>query len=214
MTETETSTFADAHQAIGAYFCEFSRVEQELGESVKAVYSLQNNEASDAIVAALGDFARKASIVWAASKGAKNADGSEASAEWKDHAETTIKRVFECNDDRVRLAHSLLQPNADGSVELVRLKIDRGEVTGREGVKWSRGDFVAKIRRLRELAEELKSLNGQLQTFKYTIPNLGWMPSSNFEGMMSPRGIPAALLTIMMNQPPVPPLPPADPTKK
>jgi hypothetical protein len=75
--------FADPYQAIGAYVCEFSRVEQELGESVNVVYGLQNNEASDAIVAALGDFPRKAKLVWAASKGAKNADGSDASEEWK-----------------------------------------------------------------------------------------------------------------------------------
>jgi hypothetical protein len=35
-------------------------------------------------------------MVLAASKGAKNADSkTEASAEWKDKVETTIKRVFE-----------------------------------------------------------------------------------------------------------------------
>jgi hypothetical protein len=214
MTETETSPLAEAHQAIGAYSCSFSRVEHELGESIKAVYGLQNNEASDAIVAALGDFARKARLVWAASKGAKNVDGSEAAAEWKDKVEATIKRVFSCNDDRVLLAHSLLQPNADGSVDFVRLKVDRGKVTGRDGVKWSREDFRSKIQQLDKLAEELRSLNGELQKFKYTITNLGWMTSnSNFEPMMSPRGVPAALLMAIANQPPVPPLPPAEDSK-
>jgi hypothetical protein len=207
MTETETSPLAEAHQAIGAYFCSFSRVEHELGESIKAVYDLQNNEASDAIVAALGDFAKKAGLVWAASKGAKNVDGSEAAAEWKDKVEATIKRVLRCNDfDRVRLAHSLLQPNADGSVDFVRLKVDGGKVTGRDGVKWSREDFRSKIQQLEKLAEELRSLNGELQNFKYTI----WMTSSNFE----PMGMPAALRNLIMNQPPVPPLPPAEDSAK
>jgi hypothetical protein len=208
---TETSPLAAAHQAIGAYFCEFSLLEQELGESVKVVYGLQSHEAGDAIVAALGDFARKANIVWAASTGAKNADGSEASAEWKDKVVTTIKRVLECNTERVVLAHSLLQPNADGSVDLVRLKkIARGKVTGGEGVKWSRDEFVAKIGRLKEVAEELKSLNNELRTFKYTISNLGWMTSGNFERW----GVPAALLNLIMNQPPVPPLPPTEDSAK
>jgi hypothetical protein len=136
---TETAPFAAAHQAIGAYYCEFSRVEHELGEGVKVVYGLENNEASDAVVAALGDVVRKASLVWAASKGAMDAEGNEASEGWKAKVEATIKRVFDCNQhDRVPLAHSLLQPNADGSVDLVRLKIDHGKVKGREGVKWSR----------------------------------------------------------------------------
>jgi hypothetical protein len=192
----ETSSLAAAHQAIGAYFSSFSRVEYELGESVKAMYGLENNEASDAIIAALGDVARKASLVWAASKGAKNA-GKDAPEEWKGKVEATIKRVFECNDDRVRLAHSLLQPNADGSVDLVRLKIDAGKVKGKDGVTWSRDDFAAKVQRLNELAEELKSLNRELQTFTYTIPNLGWMPISNFEptmGMTRPQGISAVVV--------------------
>ena len=48
---TETAPLAAAHQAIGAYYCQFSRVEHELGESVKVVYGLENNEASDAVVA-------------------------------------------------------------------------------------------------------------------------------------------------------------------
>ena len=146
MTEAEVQQLADAHRAIGAFFCTFSRVEHELGESVKAVYGLQNNDASDAIVAALGDVARKASLVLAASKGAKNPNGSEASAEWKAKVEATIKCVFECNNnDRVPLAHSLLQPNADGSVDLVRLKIEIRARCGKNGVKWSKGDFREKI---------------------------------------------------------------------
>jgi hypothetical protein len=205
MTETETAPLADAHQAIGAFFCAFSRVEQELGESVKVAYGLENNEASDAIVAVLGDFARKARLVQVACKGAKNADGSEASAEWKEKVEATIKRALGCNDDRVRLAHSLLQPNKDGSVDLVHLKIDHGKVTGRDGVKWSRDDFGAKIQQLDKLAEELGSLNGELRTFKYTIPDLGWMPSSNFEPMFN-RPL---TLRALENIQEVPPLPPA-----
>ena len=49
------------------------------------------------------------------------------------------------------LAHSLLQPNADGSVYCLRLRVKDGKVTGRDGVKWSHDDFVKKISRLTEL---------------------------------------------------------------
>jgi hypothetical protein len=207
MTENEASPHADAHQAIGAFFCAFSRVEHELGESVKVVYGLQHNEAGAAIVAALGDVARKANLVWAASKGATDANGSDASMEWKNRVEATIKNVLDCNaEDRVRLAHSLLQPNVDGSVDLVLHKVRGGEVKGKGGVTWSRDAFDAKIQRMDKLAEELKSLNGELRTFKYTIPDqLGWMPSSYFEPMYH-RPMSAALMA-MLNQQEVPPLP-------
>jgi hypothetical protein len=193
MTETKTSQPAAAYQAIGEYFVSFSRVEHELGQSVKATYGLPNNDAGDAIVAALGDVARKANLVRVASKFAKNANGSEASPKWKDKADETFTRVHRNNEDRVRLAHSLLQPNADGSVDFVRIRIDKGKVTGKEGAKWSLDNLREKIRGLDKLAEELKSLNGELQTFKYEIPaNLSWMTSANFEPtMMQPHGMPA-----------------------
>src|SRR5262249_26451907 len=139
-------------QSIGEYFCAFSEVEHELGEAVKVVLSLQENEASDAIVAMLGDFAKKAGLVLTAINDAKNADGSETTKEWKEKAAAVISKAFQCNDDRVRLAHSLLQPSVDGSVHLRRLRVDHGKVKGKEGQKWSHDDFVSKISRLKEVA--------------------------------------------------------------
>jgi hypothetical protein len=211
---TETAPLAAAHQAIGAYFCAFSLVEQQLGEAVKIVSGLQSHEAGDAFVAALRDVSRKADFVWAASKTAKNADGSDASSEWKARIENTIKDVFICSEqERNRLAHSLLQPNADGSVDLVYRKIGGGEVKGGDAVTWSSDNFNTKIQRLGKLAEELKSLNDELRTFKYTIPNLGWMASSNFEPTMSTlrMGMPDVLREF--GGQPLPPMPPDTPKK-
>jgi len=187
-----TDVFADAYQAIGKYLCAFSRMEQELGESIKAVLGLQKNEASDAIVVALGDVARKASLVRAAIQDAKNADGSDVSAKLKEFAETKMKSVFKCNDDRVKLAHSLLDPQADGSVELVRLKITDGKITGRDAIPWSYQDFEAKIQQTNVLTEELETLNGELRSFKYSVPNVGWMSTDFFTP--TPLGVPRVLL--------------------
>jgi hypothetical protein len=136
----------------------------------------------------LGDFARKASLVWATSKGAKNADGSEATAQWKDKVEATIKRVT--------MTIEFASPTPCCSRTLtVRY---RGKVTGRDGVTWSRDEFAAKIQYLNALAEELRSLNGELRTFN-TIPDLGWMPSGSFEPMyLRPM---SAALTVIGSQP-------------
>jgi hypothetical protein len=107
-----------------------------------------------------------------------------------------------------------LQPNADGSVDLVQRKIAKGEVTGGNAITWSTDDFNAKIQRLDKLAEELRSLNDELGTFKYTIPNLGWMTTSNFEPTMSkmrPPGVSAVLMEF--GSQPLPPMPPDTPKK-
>jgi hypothetical protein len=56
----------EAHQAIGAYLCAFSALDQELGETVKVIFRLQAHQAADTIVAALEDFSRKARLVRAA----------------------------------------------------------------------------------------------------------------------------------------------------
>ena len=39
---------AQAHQSIGEYFVAFSSVELELGEAIKVVFGLRDNEAGDA----------------------------------------------------------------------------------------------------------------------------------------------------------------------
>jgi hypothetical protein len=80
---------AKAHQAIGAYFCAFSELERELGEALKIVLQLRGNPAADAIVALVGDFRRKASIVREAIQHARNANWTEPTDEWKAKADKT-----------------------------------------------------------------------------------------------------------------------------
>lgn len=168
---------AKAYQAIGEYFCAFSEVEHELGQAVIVVLGLQKNEASDAIVGTL-DFARKAAFVLAAIDDAKKADGSEASKEWKDKAAAAVKVAFDCNTyDRLPLAHSLLQPNKDGSVDLKRLMVDHGKVKGRGGKSWTYENFTKMILRSRGVAEKLRSLTKELREIKIEIPSgdLSWL---------------------------------------
>lgn len=189
---TTADETAKAYQAIGEYFCAFSEVEHELGQAVKVVLGLQKNEAIDAIVGSL-DFAKKAGFVLAVIDDAKKADGSEASKEWKEQAAAAVKEAFDCNTlDRLPLAHSLLQPNKDGSVDLKRLTVDHGKVKGREGKSWTHEDFTKKILRSRGVAEKLRSLTKELREIKIEIPrgNLSWLLTTNpmlfYQRRMSP----------------------------
>jgi hypothetical protein len=58
----EQSPYAEAHRAIGEFFCEFSKLERELGETIKVIFRLEKHEAGDAIVAALGDAGKKSGL--------------------------------------------------------------------------------------------------------------------------------------------------------
>jgi hypothetical protein len=180
-------------------------VEQEVGEILKVVLGLQNNESADAIVGALGDMAKKLNLVSVASQTAKKIDGSEASAEWKASVKTKIDKVWEANADRSRLAHSFLQSKADGSVELV----PHGKAKGKDAVTWSHKDFGAKRLRLNQLTEELSSLKNELKSFKYALPNFSLMSS---ELMMMPRTTPLALFVSTQLETPAPSAP-GDATK-
>jgi hypothetical protein len=64
--------------------------------------------------------------------------------------ENSIKDVINSSEERNRLAHSRLQPNANGSVDLIQRKIGKGEVKGGAAVIWSADDFNAKIQQLGE----------------------------------------------------------------
>ena len=166
---------ANAFQAIGAYFCAFSAMERELGEAIKVIFRLQNHEAADTIVAALGDVAKKINLVRSATQIAKNADGSDTSEEWKTRADATMKTILGCNSgDRVTLAHSYLEPNADESVTLTSLQVPGGVLKNRQET-WTEADFRRKTEQLAELTAQLRSLKNNLSTFTVTVPNTGWM---------------------------------------
>jgi hypothetical protein len=112
----EESGIANALQAIGAYMCAYSDAAYELGETLKVLFGVKDNTMADAIVAALGDFARQARLAGALCQDARNADGTELSKERKEQIDSTISDCFRCNDDRVKIAHGRLEPRADGSV--------------------------------------------------------------------------------------------------
>jgi hypothetical protein len=173
---------AKAHQAIGAYFCAFSVLELELGETIKVVFQLQDHPAADAIVAALSDVSRKINLVWSSTQLAKNANGSDASADWKKSADTTMDNVWKCNDERNLVAHSFLQAEADASVKLVRLKLAGGKIKGQgEPVTWTQEIFGKKIARLNELAEKIRTMKSELQRLTIPLPDLSWLAGDSYQ---------------------------------
>jgi hypothetical protein len=196
---TEESHFAKAHQAIGEYFCAFSGLERELGETIKVVFRLQQHEASDTIVAALGDMARKINLVWAATQKAKNVDGTETSDAWKKSANETMKSIFSFNDDRNALAHSYLEPNADGSVHVARLQVSRGALRGTEPNTWTYDAFVSKVRQLKSLTNSLRTVREDLSTYTITIPDLGFITIDPYQPM--PRKWPPSDLAAQVTEP-------------
>jgi hypothetical protein len=188
-------TIEKAHQAIGAYFCTFSALDRELGETVKVIFHLQQHDAADTIIAALGDFTRKARLIGAAVQTAKQADGSETTEEWKTTAASTIKQIMGCNEpDRVMLAHSFLEPNEDAAVKLTPLRL-----VGTPGVlknkpeTWSEIDFQQKVNRLRDLTLRLQGIKSDLSAMRINMSELGWMTVGPDLVRPAPKGAGAIL---------------------
>jgi hypothetical protein len=178
---------AEAYRAIGAYFCAFSALERELGETIKVIFRLGAHEARETIVAALGDVSKKINPVWAASQLAKRADGSDTPKDWKENADKTMAAIWECNGDRNQLAHSFLEPKADGSVELKRLRLGGGELRGADDPnKWTQDNFKTKLARLSDLTRQLQNVKDHLSEFKITIPDDTWMRADPFRPKRPP----------------------------
>ena len=102
-------------------------VEHELGETIKVVLRLQNHESANVVVATLREVFKKIQLVWTAVLVAKNADGSETTEDWKRKARDTMTAISKCNDKRAFVAHSLLEPQTDGSLVLNRLDVAGGQ---------------------------------------------------------------------------------------
>jgi hypothetical protein len=189
----DEASSAKAFQAIGQYFCTFSKLDRELGETIKVALRVQDHEAGNMIVAALVDVARKASLVRAAIQIAKNADGSDTTEAWKESAGDTMSKILACNNnDRVLLAHSLLEPKADGAVQFTRLHIPGGVYKSRQET-WTEQDFTKRIEQLEDLTTELQSIRNQLNTLRIEIPDLGWTQPTQPLGS-GPLGSPRVLL--------------------
>ena len=98
---------------------------------------------------------------------------------------STERSCFDCNDERVKIAHGRLEPRADGSVEIVHVKVDSKGIKGRDPIIWSPSDWIEKTKKLTKLAEGLRSLQQELKTIKIPIPTestLGWLTSGFDQG--------------------------------
>jgi hypothetical protein len=146
--------FEKAHQAIGEYFAEFSQLERELGEAVKVVLHLEGHEAADLVVDLLRYPRYKANLVKGAAEIAtKKKDGSEISTEWKERARKTLGDILSHNEKcRDYLAHSHLEPQEDGSVEVTRRNKGKSE-------NWK---LQPKIDEVQRLTKELKDIRAEL----------------------------------------------------
>ena len=199
---------AKAHQAIGAYFCAFSALERELGEAIKVVFRLQGHEAADTIAAAL-EMAKKIDLVWTAVLLAKKADGSETTEEWKEKAAATMSAIYGSNNERNALAHSHLEPAADGSVAFARLQNRSGVLKGKgEPNKWEQANFASKIAQLSELTKQLEQIKSDLVTAKILYPDLGWLNAVHRVYYQPPQPRNAALLDTVAPPLPTPPTEP------
>ena len=138
----DDTKFAKAHEAIGQYFAEFSELERELGEAVKVVLHLEDHEAADIVVAALRYPSTKASLVRAAAKIATKKDGSEPPREWKAATDDTLGEIIKhSNGSRNTLAHSLLEPQEDGSVNVTSRSLSHsGQMTPGATKPWNLED--------------------------------------------------------------------------
>jgi hypothetical protein len=147
-------------------------MERELGEAVKVVLGLTTHAAADFVVAALMDPARKANLVLAAVGVAKKVNGTDTCAEWKENASETLKSALGHNNPtRVGLAHSYLEPQADGSVRVTKLNLHDGRLTG-EPETWTLED---KIKEVRETTKQLQKITTDLSELKISLPDLSWL---------------------------------------
>src|SRR5262249_43297866 len=105
-------------------------------------------------------------LVLAAVAVAKNANGSETSAKWKKSAEKTVKKALGHNQDtRVAMAHSYLEPQADGSIRLTKQNLRQGQLKGKPK-SWKLED---KIKETREITKNLQRITADLRTLTISI---------------------------------------------
>jgi hypothetical protein len=103
---------------------------------------------------------------------AKNADGSETTTKWKKNVRKTMGAIWNRNDIRNGLAHSFLEPLTCGSVDVARLQVAGGELTGRDKEQWTQKKFEDEIKQLNKLTAKLQLVKSDLSTLKIRLSDV------------------------------------------
>jgi hypothetical protein len=163
--------------ALARFLIAYSGVERAMGEAIKAILKVEPaNE--ELVVAAIGDFARKANAIKAGLEQATTLGaqpGTDAKPlldqKWVEAGTKAMSKALGLNDDRVQLAHGYLSQNEDGSFEVTHLKLRDGKI------KNSPQDFSIttlenKSGELETLADNIKELTRQLRSVVIHIPTM------------------------------------------
>jgi hypothetical protein len=106
------------YKTIGRFVVTFSKLEQELGETLTALFKLPGHPDRGVIIGAI-NFAGKVNILKQAAQNATLPDKTPATDEWKKNIVGTLNSVFDLNNkQRNVLMHSYLEPRDDGGLVL------------------------------------------------------------------------------------------------
>jgi hypothetical protein len=164
---TEDQTQA-VYAQIGKFMCAFSALEQELNEAIRVVFKLHDNDWWNVIVASLSDFARKVNTVAGAMDYARTVDGKLPQEDVIKQHKKLLNKVKGFNQtNRVLVAHSLLEPKADGTLQMTRMTVD-GQLKITPHV-WTLQNLEEKIQELESMARDIRGLRSYLSTLNYVI---------------------------------------------
>lgn len=154
--------------ALADFFIAYSAMDRAVGEAIKAMLKVRGAD-EDLTIVALGDFARRANLLWAGLDSAMTFGTTKDQQpprldEGKGEAGIkAIKKALELNLYRVKLAHGHLVQNDDGSFEVTYLKIVQGTIR-RALDRVEVTELQAKVAQMQEAVASMQKLAGDLST--------------------------------------------------
>src|SRR4051812_35557854 len=155
--------------ALGQFFIAFSETEHAIGDLIRSMLRLDKGQ-DDLVVAALGDFARKANIVKAGLSSAATFGSSPThdkdpplDRQLVDLGLRAMSKALAINNIRVPFAHGYLSQNNDGSIDVTHLRITDGKVKN-DAVNRTVVEILKSVEDLRAITSDVQKIRRELRS--------------------------------------------------
>jgi hypothetical protein len=166
--------------ALADFFMGYSEMDRAVGDAIKAMLKVKGSD-EDLVVAALGNFAKRADVVLAGLETATTFGATKTGAppdlneRAREEGKKALKRALGLNVIRVKLAHGHLLQNDDGSFTVTHLNLANGEIKnvpdhiGVAQLQEKTEQMLKVIQSIRDLARELSNVIIELQPMNLDV---------------------------------------------
>jgi hypothetical protein len=154
--------FGTAFRLVGEFLYHFAQLEREIDLALGLLLRIDLGALE--VVASNMDFMRKVTVLWAA----EGLLAEEPEPDRKQLLKRTWSSITTLNEDRKMAAHSMFEPDEDGSGVVFRRVVTR-QGLAISSVRWTVVDVSEKVRKINQTIQSLREIVHEMRPFEPSL---------------------------------------------